>query len=77
MRNTIYQSGKFSRTLSYLLMALSLAAVVSCGGGGGSASVSYIDSTIKLPDSFTATKLVEGYSGARHIAVAPNGAVFV
>src|SRR5579863_10297196 len=33
--------------------------------------------SLKLPAGFNATTLVEGYSGSRHIAVAPNGAVFV
>ncbi len=33
--------------------------------------------SLKLPAGFSATTLVEGYSGSRHIAVAPNGAVFV
>jgi glucose/arabinose dehydrogenase len=33
--------------------------------------------SLKLPAGFNATTLVEGYGGARHIAVAPNGAVFV
>ncbi len=79
MRYIIYRSRKisFSRALTYFLMGLGLAAAAACRGGGGSNPVSYIDSSIKLPDSFAATKLVEGYSGARHIAVAPNGAVFV
>jgi glucose/arabinose dehydrogenase len=79
MRHIIYRSRKIpiSKTLTYFLMGLGLAAAMSCGGGGGSNPVSYVDSTIKLPDAFTASKLAEGYSGARHIAVAPNGAVFV
>src|ERR1700722_4801495 len=66
-------------TFSWFLVGLALTAAMSwlsCGGGGSKA-ISYIDSTIKLPDGFTATTLAEGYGGSRHIAVAPNGAVFV
>jgi glucose/arabinose dehydrogenase len=33
--------------------------------------------SLKLPAGFNATTFVEGYGGSRHIAVAPNGAVFV
>lgn len=33
--------------------------------------------SLKLPSGFNATTFVEGYGGSRHIAVAPNGAVFV
>jgi glucose/arabinose dehydrogenase len=33
--------------------------------------------SLKLPAGFTASTLVEGLGGSRHIAVAPNGAVFV
>lgn len=33
--------------------------------------------SLKLPPGFNATTFVEGYGGSRHIAVAPNGAVFV
>src|SRR5579863_4209842 len=64
-------------TFSWFLVGLAFVAMTSCGGGGGSKAVSYIDSTIKLPEGFTATTLAEGYGGSRHIAVAPNGAVFV
>src|ERR1700678_2410754 len=102
VKYTIYQSGRLSRTVSFLLMGLGLAAVVSCGGGGGaksgdSTAVAASDSatlgpafdvrptdvqlvmsdSLKLPPRFNAATLVEGYGGSRHIAVAPNGAVFV
>jgi glucose/arabinose dehydrogenase len=33
--------------------------------------------SLKLPSGFSATTLAEGLGGSRHIAVAPNGAVFV
>jgi len=35
------------------------------------------DSSIKLPSGFSATIVIEGLGKARHIAVAPNGVVFV
>jgi glucose/arabinose dehydrogenase len=103
MQPTIYQSTRMFRKLSYFLMGLGLAAVMSCGGGGeakpadsaaaagadtssatGPAfdlkptdAVSVMSDSLKLPAGFNATTLVSGFSGARHIAVAPNGAVFV
>ena len=44
MRYSIYRSRKisFSHALTYFLMGLGLAAVASCGGGGGSNPVSYV-----------------------------------
>lgn len=40
-------------------------------------SATMMSDSLKLPVGFTATTVVENFSGARHIAVAPNGAVFV
>jgi glucose/arabinose dehydrogenase len=36
-----------------------------------------LSDSLKLPEGFSASTLVEGFGGSRHIAVAPNGAVFV
>ena len=83
MNHTIYQSKRVSRQLVFLLMAFSLAAIISCGGKGPEFDLKPTDvaltmsDSLKLPAGFSATTLVEGYSGSRHIAVAPNGAVFV
>lgn len=40
-------------------------------------SATMMSDSLKLPAGFAATTVVENFSGARHIAVAPNGAVFV
>jgi len=40
-------------------------------------SATMLSDSLKLPAGFTATTVVENFAGARHIAVAPNGAVFV
>src|SRR5277367_6024375 len=35
------------------------------------------DAQLKLPAGFTAVTVVENFGGTRHVAVAPNGVIFV
>ncbi|HXD76468.1 MAG TPA: PQQ-dependent sugar dehydrogenase [Puia sp.] len=77
MQPTIYRTSRSLRLLCYSLLSLGLSSLISCGGGGTKQVSNVTDSTIKLPEGFVATHFAEDYSGARHIAVAPNGAVFV
>jgi hypothetical protein len=103
MQSTIYQArgiSRISRQLTFLLMGLGLAALMSCGGGGDakpadSTAASGVDSaglafdlkptdvplvlsdSLKVPAGFNVNTVVEGFGGARHIAIAPNGAIFV
>ncbi len=46
-------------------------------GGSGNAAAAPGDTSIKLPSGFTAIVIAEGLGRARHIAVTPNGIVFV
>jgi glucose/arabinose dehydrogenase len=67
----------------YLLTGLCLMGLAACAGGGdkkkdgGPAKPSDAASQLKLPAGFSAVTVVEDFGKTRHIAVAPNGAVFV
>src|SRR5260221_4176121 len=47
------------------------------GDGGKAAKVSAAVSPLKLPSGFSAVTVVDSFGKVRHIAVAPNGAIFV
>ena len=49
----------------------------SAAAGARAAASAGCDSTLKLPDGFCATIFADQVGGARHVAVAPNGDVFV
>ncbi|HXO77722.1 MAG TPA: hypothetical protein VN824_20855, partial [Puia sp.] len=74
-----------------LFTGLCLTGLIACAGGDGGgkkdagakksmegpARVSDAASQLKLPSGFSAVTLVDSFGKTRHIAVAPNGAVFV
>ena len=49
----------------------------SAAAGARAAASAGCDSTLKLPDGFCATIFADQVGGARHVAIAPNGDVFV
>jgi len=72
------------------LVGLCLTGSVACAGDGGGgkkdgvkksterpAKVSDAASQLKLPSGFSAVTVVDSFGKVRHIAVAPNGAIFV
>jgi glucose/arabinose dehydrogenase len=93
MNQLINQSMTMPRKALHLALGLCMTGLFACNGGGNkgeqpspdsskTASSSAVtggsaDSTIKLPSGFMATIVAEDLGKARHIAVAPNGVVFV
>lgn len=77
------------RKALHLALGLCMTGLFACNGGGNKGEPSAgsdttktaqsyaVDSTIKLPAGFTATTVAEDLGKARHIAVAPNGVIFV
>ena len=83
MQQSINQLKIASRKSLSLLAGLCLASLVVCAGGGDKKSGSHpakksdAGSQLKLPAGFSAVTVVENFGKTRHIAVAPNGAIFV
>ncbi|HEY8968231.1 MAG TPA: PQQ-dependent sugar dehydrogenase [Puia sp.] len=93
MNQLINQSMTMPRKALHLALGLCMTGLFACNGGGNkgeqpspdsskTASSSAVtggsaDSTIKLPSGFMATIVAEDLGKARHIAVAPNGVIFV
>src|ERR1700744_5220739 len=74
------QSKRILRKSIYGITGLCLAGLIACAGGGGEkkpAKPTPAESQLKLPAGFTATTVVENFGRTRHLAVAPNGAIFV
>ena len=68
---------KFFSLLSYSLLWLTLAACSNNPAANADALTPGKDSTIVLPGGFSASKTVADLGRARHIAVAPNGDIYV
>jgi glucose/arabinose dehydrogenase len=85
MQKFINKTKKVSRKSLYLLTGLCLTGLVACAGGVGGdknggdkpAKASDAATQLKLPAGFSATTVVEAFGRTRHIAVAPNGVLFV
>ena len=83
MQQSVYQWKIASRKSLALVAGLCLAGLVACAGGGDKkggahpAKQSDAASQLKLPAGFSAVTVVENFGKTRHIAVAPNGAIFV
>jgi glucose/arabinose dehydrogenase len=85
MQKFINKTKKVSRKSLCLLTGLCLTGLVACAGGGGGdknggdkpAKASDAATQLKLPAGFSAITVVEAFGRTRHIAVAPNGAIFV
>jgi glucose/arabinose dehydrogenase len=89
MQQFINRTRKVSRRSLYLLTGLCLAGSIAFAGGGGGeknsgepakgrpVKVSDAASQLKLPAGFTTVTVVEGFGKTRHLAVAPNGVIFV
>ena len=85
MQTFINKTKRVSRKSLYLLTGLCLTGLVVCAGGGGGdkkggdkpAKTSDAATQLKLPAGFSATTVIETFGRTRHIAVAPNGAIFV
>jgi glucose/arabinose dehydrogenase len=66
-----------------LLAGLCLMGLVVCAGDGGkkdggrSHKRTPADTQLKLPAGFTAVTVVENFGGTRHLAIAPDGSIFV
>jgi glucose/arabinose dehydrogenase len=70
---------KTGSRLIALVATLVLVTLTACGSDSSAYSklVSANDTTLKMPEGFSAIKLVSDLGRARHIAVAPNGDVYV
>src|SRR6202012_4098563 len=83
MQQSVYQWKIASRKSLALVAGLCLAGLVACAGGGDKkdgghpAKTSDAASQLKLPAGFSAVTVVENFGKTRHIAVAPNRAIFV
>ncbi len=83
MQQSVYQWKIASRKSLAFAAGLCLAGLVACAGGGDKkggahpAKQSDAASQLKLPAGFSAVTVVENFGKTRHIAVAPNGAIFV
>lgn len=83
MQQSVYQWKIASRKSLALVAGLCLAGLVACAGGGDKkdgghvAKKSDAGTQLKLPAGFSAVTVVENFGKTRHIAVAPNGAIFV
>lgn len=89
MNQLINTSTTMPRKALHLALGLCMTGLFACNGGGNKGEPSAgsdttktaqsyaVDSTIKLPAGFTATTVAEDLGKARHIAVAPNGVIFV
>lgn len=66
-----------------IALGLCMSGLLACAGnsdkvgGGLPGAGSAVDTSIKLPAGFKAVTVVEGFGKTRHVAVAPNGAIFV
>jgi glucose/arabinose dehydrogenase len=83
MQQSVNQLKIASRKSLSLLAGLCLASLVVCAGGGDKKSGGHpvkksdAGTQLKLPAGFSAVTVVENFGKTRHIAVAPNGAIFV
>jgi glucose/arabinose dehydrogenase len=83
MQKSVNQLKIAFRKSLFLVAGLCLAGLVACAGGGDKkggahpAKPSDAASQLKLPAGFSAVTVVENFGKTRHIAVAPNGAIFV
>jgi glucose/arabinose dehydrogenase len=84
MEHLIKQTMTASRKSFYVFTALCLSGLVACAGGGGdkkdgghSPKKPVADVQLKLPAGFSAVVVADSMGRARHLAVAPNGAIFV
>jgi glucose/arabinose dehydrogenase len=76
MQQFIATTKKMYRRPLYLIAGLCMSGLMACAGGGKNDGIKQ-DTSLKLPAGFTAVTLVENFGRTRHIAVAPNGVVFV
>jgi glucose/arabinose dehydrogenase len=72
MEKVIYQWGPIRKSL-YLLLGLFVTGLMAWTAGGGKKD----SGQLKLPAGFTAVTVVENFGGTRHLAVAPDGSIFV
>jgi glucose/arabinose dehydrogenase len=93
MNQQINQSTTMPRRAVQIALGLCMTGLFACNGGGSKEEPSAandstrtaqssvknggVDSTIKLPAGFTASAIAEDLGKARHIAIAPNGVLFV
>ncbi|MBS1661251.1 MAG: PQQ-dependent sugar dehydrogenase [Bacteroidetes bacterium] len=84
MQQLITRMNVIARKSLYLAAGLCFAGLVASAGDGGGkkgkekpAKVSDANTQLKLPSGFSAVTLVDSIGRARHIAVAPNGVVFI
>ena len=89
MQLLITRSKTVSRKSLYLLAGLCITGLMACAGNGngggdkkadsnsGAPPVAAGDTSLKLPAGFSAVTFAENFGKTRHLAVAPNGAVYV
>jgi hypothetical protein len=89
MQQFITRSKTVSRKSLYLLAGLCITGLMACAGNGNNnggdkrtdsnpvAPIAAGDTSLKLPAGFSAVTVVENFGKTRHLAVAPNGAVYV
>src|ERR1700744_1438238 len=82
MQKLVNNASLLFRKSLYILPVLCLAGLMACAGGGDkkphpSTAKKAADTELKLPAGFTAVTVIDGLRAPRHIAVAPNGVVFV
>jgi glucose/arabinose dehydrogenase len=84
MNQSIKYSAVTSRKALHLVMGMCMMGLFACAGDANKSTVPPAggsepakDTSIKLPSGFSASTVVESFGKARHIAVAPNGVIFV
>src|SRR5580692_10695113 len=71
MQKVINRRGPIRKPVSLLTVMCLTGLMAWTGGGDGN------DSGLKLPAGFTAVTVVENFGNTRHLAVAPDGSIFV
>lgn len=81
-QSSVKQAKNPGRKSLFGIACLCLAGLMACAGGGDGGKHSPSKSTpaetqLKLPAGFSAVTVVENFGKTRHLAVAPNGVIFV
>jgi glucose/arabinose dehydrogenase len=84
-QSSVKRSRNVFRKSVYGVTILCLAGLAACAGDGGgkkhtppaTSRATPAETQLKLPVGFTAVTVVENFGRTRHLAVAPNGAIFV